>query len=436
MPVGNGWTDTWDQTLDWQGTPFWQMMMTAVRERQLAAYTGGTMPGTVASYLASNTPTEVTSARNYAGYTPATIGRLQGALSSVASTFLDPGSVPGDVDFPRAVSLQSLLGAGGSGAWRRKAPRRIYSLSATHDQLYSITFTGGTTYRHAVTHGLNARAVGQKARYYTGIPSAALPGGSPGYADYTTATYADAYKSLPLTFRGVVEWDGAAWVQSDPDVWDVLDSDGAAGSLLAEGTFRFGDYVGQWLFDEMRTACKAMTRTRSSCTWSDAATSYGDSSGFASPWATAKANAEAAFAHVGAAVPPQMQSYAVPGGGAYLAQLYAQKAKQHTGGIYQGLARSVDWYFNEYGASPFGGTNYTFGANGYSLVSGDWSVWLTDANAAGAHAIAADVSSIFLGDEVIPEWCDEPVATGEYKGFAQGLPPLAIIDWSIGYAYP
>jgi hypothetical protein len=104
-----------------------------------------------------------------------------------------------------------------SDGFRRKKPREITSLTATTD-----------------TDG-NARASGQKAIFRV--------------TDVLT------FRAHPQEAGRVVKFDGTNWtIPSPPESVDVLDSHSTAPNTCAAGFFRLGDYMGGWLYREIRDA--------------------------------------------------------------------------------------------------------------------------------------------------------------------------------------
>ena len=205
MPIP-GWNDPFPADLEWWRIEFQQMIWNAFNER----YARQQWPSPTLNVPAAGDIIGRAYATNDSHY-GFSVSFIQSYLENMCPSWLDPTVDWTTKRFGHELhfTLGSWRAAAGiaPGGFRRKKPRQIQNPSATVD-----------------VDG-NTAAAGQKA-YYAWWE---------GY-DHHTRLY---------------EYDGANWVPTAGRP-DVLDSHAAPPNTVAGGIMRAGDYIGPWLFEEIR----------------------------------------------------------------------------------------------------------------------------------------------------------------------------------------
>ncbi len=400
------WNTTFDNTTDWSAASFLNMFVSAYTERAngIGVVYGGGAPPAIASVNVGDDVQKggfVVFSPSLSGF----IGKLQGNAVGLATTyFLDPatarnGQTPtstgnysmGQMNVYSQVSLFTKIGGDTRGYWRRKRPREITSLSATTD-IQS-----------------NAAGTGQLA-WGTGTNSSSFHVG------------------------GLYQYSGSAWVEVSPTMGppDLLDSHAAAPNTVhitdAEGLILAGDYIGPWLFNELRDVFNAMVWI-----WLDRVTERGGSPGSgnehldapsfyktgtagASTYASALATAQANYA--GATPTSQVfPTFGVTTSGTYggvVAIAYSganysvtierTQLQLITKNLSTTIAHAVDFYVavRPPTYAPGGGTIETFDDQGTGAANQKWYLF----NTVGPTTNASDSSTIFDPIATVPP--DDP----------------------------
>ncbi len=209
------WLGVFDSSTDWSAQAFIDMFNQAVWERQRATQNRLSAGGPSYTYSPINVGDDVQLATLFSGW--------QSTISSIASRnangggwlkvapsalALTPYSTIGSQTWNGLSDVMTSLGYS-AGTWTRKRPREISNTSSTSD-----------------TQG-NARATNQVA--------------------------------LNLADGLIYKFNGSAWVATIADPIDLLSSTSAApNAVSAGGTMQAGDYIGPWIFTELRDVIHAL----------------------------------------------------------------------------------------------------------------------------------------------------------------------------------
>lgn len=388
------WNDVHDENTDWSAKAFLDEFWTAWHEREtvaaLIAMPGSPLlpaDGAEVQRATSTAPTLTSSAFSWT--------YLQGRLETICTSYVDKALAAGDITMAASImytlaTWRTEAGIHASG-FRRRRPREITSTSALTD-----------------TQG-NARATGQKAY---------------------------------LNSEGVYEFNGTAWVSSTGGP-DTLDSDSAAPNHVPHGVMSAGDYIGWWIFNEVRDGINALHWTRIDFSRTQLESEVGGRNMTrVATWADAKTFAEARWDEVGmngtllAAYSNGSQNGTF-GSTQYAALIHGGRAKYQATGIPTHYAKSVELYF---GAHKPSGTNVTWSTNGDDVVEDLYHLQETFALAAADTATA---ESDWVGHTPLtkPAWVAQPAFNSELSEgwIADGVgsfyttPVLGIVKWTFAY---
>ncbi len=278
--------------------------------------------------------------------------------------------------------------------FRRKQPRRIYSLDATTNQDYaSHYYFGGYTYWNYTAWG--TLEPGDKAQYYAQPPGYGFGGG------WSTVR-------VPGPYRGV-------WVYLGDGQWEPAPSGSAADTLDSLNEFFSkdwcipspmmpGDYFGPWLLNDIYQICKLLKWTYHEATpySSDNSQGYYDrkTANALFSESTEDAIKADALARMNGATPEKLFSGFGVGMSTYWTGpdpfdrfgASANTIRLRIGApfVYQGIPRTTETFAF---ASPIGTFN-TFGA--LPLANQHWAKINTTARAAGAHEYAPDITPVLV----------------------------------------
>lgn len=216
----------------------------------------------------------------------------------------------------------------------------------------------------------------------------------------------------------IYEHDGSTWAVA-------ADQDQQPDTITTHGLPQTGDYIGPWLFDELKDALNALkwvarrNQRRKATSNKRGDGTLGYTSGEDTTWAGAKSAAEADFAAgVDTSVPIPSEAWTESDrgtGGSYRAAIFVtaeQSAElRRTGADDVGLAAEV--VVGVVGYAPiFFGYDITFDANGTGLTEG--TIAIADTVSVGASDETVATVPFGIGSTV-PVWCDDPGASSDPK---------------------
>lgn len=322
------WNDTFDQTTDWSAVSFVEMFYAAYNERLQA-----TGRSTVSLPVAGN---DVQSAGFW--------NTLQNWISTNATDFLDPSAtyegLTGTVDTKQLTFAAVLALIGTSTNWRRKRPREISSTVAATD-----------TQGNAVANGMRAIYTGDGLIYLRA---------------------------------------GGAWAVDLTGPPDTLDSNSAAPDTVSKGAMSAGDYIGPWVFNQIRDAFNQLIYTYAlsdaaavgrpaKMDWQNGEENTGAGSSAVSE-AASRTAAEGDYAgltnvvNLGTAVAyPHAAASVRLTGGSYLTSLKRIKTEVRISGIPTFVSCDRELYYQaEAGTADAAVTPETFDANGDDVLSNQY----------------------------------------------------------------
>jgi hypothetical protein len=369
------WTDTIDESTDWSDLDFLSMFRDAVNERTRAANGAA-----IRSFSLGN------DVQHASHGSLATIRYLQEEVDAVVGNYIPIDidmSTLGESDSPAYTTATFRTAAGlHADGWRRKRPREISSLSAAAD-----------------TQG-NARATNQRAIYTDGL---------------------------------VYKFNGTSWIL-DVGRPDTLDSDSAAPDHVVPGYVTAGDYIGPWLFNELRDACNVLL-------WFHDAGSPLNfvrraREGLDTTWALAKTAAEADPVPVDGTGLPGMvhgtQGATNFDGSDFTAIRYSCRIDPEAF-VWEKVNCEVSvWvWFEAYG---------TWDANGATLTEDAFSEIVADEAVSGTSTDTLSTATLtsFRGLDDTPTWCDEPsIGTPTQRGNKSTAYYIVIVKYNVagGFTY-
>jgi hypothetical protein len=314
-----------------------------------------------------------------------------------AATYDGSGSFPGPLGF---AGVRAAAGLATTTGYRRKRPREIAATSDAAD-----------------TEG-NAAADGHRARLLA----------SP-YGIWVRASGAWVASSLP---------DGPP---------DVLDTDAAAPFACSVsgntyGAIAEGDYIGPWLFAEMRDMCNAMVWTQQTTGDLENGATGKDVSATDPTWAGAKAAVETLVAASPGTTAlsstggfSRSIAYGAESGGTYTARLIRAGSSVAPHNDPAGVARTVEWYLRA-SAPSIGATTTAFDDNGDGVVDAAFKLYNTLAASTAVNPTYAFPANL----ATVPTWPTVPGAgTSKSSGWyvAASLSYALLMKWDVagGFAY-
>jgi hypothetical protein len=455
------WGDTIDETTDVFDVSLYNTIQAAVHERVLAAgwvqninhgsyYTGGFENFTIADELTAKAGGDpLAKAVSTVGTSLATNGLctvvdLQNRLGSAASAFIkNTATVPasfatwGTYELGEAIGYPESPNSGWIRLFRRKCPRRIYSLTTTRSQdFYGQYYIFGSYYPSLSTYG--ECEVGDRAHYY--IPYTF--GFDPPYS-FISSTRVNGW------YQGVYEYQGAGvWTKAPSGAEaDTLDSNEEWDShnWCLPGNFQIGDYYGWWLWRDLYEICKLFKWTYSSVSYksgdnaelnankigyltekdADATGTHPNASeGAAKSSAAGDFTTAPEITNIGTHIlsGPRWYTHWTGSGDYWYATITAAQAIA-VAANYQGIPRTIDYYIR---ADPFG----TFDDMGLGFTEGALGLWESKAYAAGAHDYLWDHSSTINPSWAYPGWS---ATNGGTRGCS--LTDIkAVTKWNFTYA--
>ncbi len=226
MPTAN-WNDPIDETFDWSEVGTFEQFRKAVYERvRIADYSDSDITAIMGALQVKYLLTPVTTGTDVQIFNY--IFWWQKWLATISPVFCSMLLYEEGVNRPIDDQIYLTLTAdifNNTGGFRRKRPREITSVGATSD-----------------SQG-NARAVGQRAIYTGGFSSPAL---------ITGKVY---------IYNGGAQWvlDTQLFPPDTLDSWNLSPPNRVNTDF--NGVHSSGDYIGYWLFQEIRDVCNAMTWT-------------------------------------------------------------------------------------------------------------------------------------------------------------------------------
>jgi hypothetical protein len=382
------WGDAIDGTTDWSDVGFQNAFRLGASERYRAR--GLSAPASISSGVSAGddiaTASHYADMQNFGATAFAKKITLEGSASGAIATYVTLAAV------------RTQAGLTGSN-WRRKRPREISSTSATTD-----------------TQG-NARAMGQHAILTAGAGT-----------------------------RGAVyTFNGTTWALDTGSKPDLLDSQSAAPNAVAAGTMQAGDYIGEWIFNELMAVYKVCVWTISSFTVTGfLRPSGGAGAGTGGDFATAKAASESNYAGstvtTFSGLPTTEMAFAqlsIDGSGNTSASVF-RRHLHVTASPPSFVSRNVQFYVaGERTSSP--NADYTYDDNGDGPVSIPEGFY-TKYDESGPTT-AASISSAELGQAwPVPNWpADGSFPSHQLMKRGWGIDDLkAIVEWDVagGFTYP
>lgn len=382
------WNDTFDENLQWQQADFLNMFTAAMRERR-AALLGDAAVTAIPLVEVGDIVQQASFIRGWQSMDWLGFGR---------SFFIDPSEMQGwDDALSPPPPIQTTFPPP-----PRRRPREVDSRSATED-----------------IQG-NPAQVGQKAYLVT------RSGG------------------IVVSHGPIVEYDGDEWVDAAGPP-DMLSSDLASPFHVEPGYIQVGDYIGYWLFNDLRDRLNKMTATCVRWTWADTSRRAVISDQL-DTIDEAKDDAEAKFAIAGASGGYQGYWTQIEESAGSPPRYRARiEAGEHKGKLWAStslipnvpdttMARTVEFYI--FGLAP---TDGSFDDNGYPLIEGKWNLWETIPETTTRYV---ETSTAIGSDSTVPAWA--PLPNGARHGF--GFPVFedepfvggfAVLHWDVpgGFQY-
>jgi hypothetical protein len=474
-----GWNDTFDETTDWSDIAFYKMFFEATNERLTARnvvasqlvtvpeagddvqYGGGVVPawrtptsitrsGSTATIngvpsghsllanhmvrvkgcdqpeyngvfrITSVTANTISYAVSGSPATPAT-GTIEwrSAMFSIrelhtriegtmAFGFVRGAWSGGGSTAPGSYSLATALADAGSPdtTWRRKRPREV--------TLNSFGLTAGTTDSQG-----NTIAVGMKAINLS-------------------ATFGLRSRVYECTAVGA----STTWALNTTHPPDTLDSHAAAPDTVGGGTHLSGDYIGPWLFTEVRDVLNLYLVVVGPSVLASISRAANGGETTSSPpvsWATAKASAESNFTTATPSAIEFGSRYTGThsswfGSDTYHAVISAQANTQGLGARIQSLVGEANWYVK---AEAHALANSVFDDQGLGYTEGIYTLVYGPLTVTGMGDTVVQDAQVF-GETTIPTAVDEPTSgtSPRTRGYrVQSV--VCTIDFTVsgGFAY-
>lgn len=215
----------------------------------------------------------------------------------------------------------------------------------------------------------------------------------------------------------VYKHNGSAWVRWTADPPDTLEAYGFAVA---------GDYIGPWIFNELRNVINTMTRIVADAIWDTATVYHG--SGSDATWANAKTAADANYPS-GAAPDTGAHRYTRGyNGGSFFADTYTGQATMTVDGMATSISHDVDFYARA--DTPYTGSFSNLGDGpGTGWASATLSKFDTITSSTADELTSDTVGSTTKA----ATWAAEPTSGNyTYLGYMLNI-PLAVITYDFQY---